>query len=498
MLIILLVTDVIELILYTPVVWKIRKLVASLLLAALAVLGGAWFPQHINGWSYVALAVMLYRCVNLLRITEGVGSPHYLRRSGAQTSLSLMTLYTIAQLGWFTAEHEHFSGYVEWLLLALFQFVSATVALLVTNRNLEHMRPAAETRGMADRDVPSITVAIPARNETVALQDCLNSLLASDYPKLEILVLDDESHDRTPEVIKSFAHHGVRFVKGKTPPQGWLAKNWAYEQLYQEANGLLIVYCGVDIRFTKNTLRRLVTTFVLRHKRMVCVMPTNVFPTSSPLSALLLQPIRYVWEVSLPRRLFKRPPVLSSCWVVERALIHEVGSFAAVRSSVSPESHFARRAVAMDGYSFVRSLDNFEVTAAKSFAEQSETAVRTRYPQLHRRPELLFLLCLLETMGVVASFPMAIAGFATGHYLLGLLSTVSFLFYSYAFRKVVRATYGFAPWQAWFAMIPAVLADAYLRNYSMYRYEFDEVLWKGRNVGQPMMEVIPHLPTIET
>jgi len=485
-----------ELLIYAVPIWELRSFTAPLIAVALGVLGGAWFMQDINGWSFIALLILIYRCFNLIRVASGISTPQYLKRSGLKSSALLATYYGVAQLGWFGVVHRHVTGYQAWLIIAGMQLVGAVIVLLVTRHNVRHMVPVLESKSFADRDLPSITVAIPARNETDVLQDALIALLASDYPKLEILVLDDCSQDRTSEVIKDFAQQGVRFVKGDIPPDGWLAKNWAYEQLYKESNGELLVYCGVDVRFDRSTLRTLVATMITRKKRMLCVMPENSKPTSSAWAAVLLQPMRYVWEVSLPRRLFKRPPVLSTCWAVERSLVKSCGSFAAVRSTTSPESHFAREAAQEGAYSFVRSIAALKVTATKSFRAQYDTAVRTRYPQLHRRPELVFLLCLLELLAIIASLPLAVAGLSTAHWLLGLVSGLAFVIYSYVFKTIVGITYSQHIGPAWFSLIPAVLTDMVLRNYSMYRYEFTEVLWKGRNICLPVMQAIPRLPKL--
>jgi len=39
--------------------------------------------------------------------------------------------------------------------------------------------------------------------------------------------------------------------------------------------------------------------------------------------------------------------------------------------------------------------------------------------------------------------------------------------------------------------------DLALLHYSMWRYEFSTVEWKGRDVAVPAMHVISHLPTLQ-
>ena len=46
------------------------------------------------------------------------------------------------------------------------------------------------------------------------MTDALHRVIASTYPKLEIIVLDDLSADKTPALIKAFAQDGVRFIEG--------------------------------------------------------------------------------------------------------------------------------------------------------------------------------------------------------------------------------------------------------------------------------------------
>ncbi len=50
-----------------------------------------------------------------------------------------------------------------------------------------------------------ITVAVPVKDRREQMQHCLDSLLAQDHPAYEILVLDNESSDGTPEAVRERA-----------------------------------------------------------------------------------------------------------------------------------------------------------------------------------------------------------------------------------------------------------------------------------------------------
>ena len=49
---------------------------------------------------------------------------------------------------------------------------------------------------------PTVSVLIPAYNEEAAILDTVRSVLASNYPKLEVLVIDDGSTDHTAELVR--------------------------------------------------------------------------------------------------------------------------------------------------------------------------------------------------------------------------------------------------------------------------------------------------------
>lgn len=55
-----------------------------------------------------------------------------------------------------------------------------------------------------------VTLVVPARNEEAALPACLESLLAQDWPALEVLVVDGASTDGTADVVRRFAERDPR------------------------------------------------------------------------------------------------------------------------------------------------------------------------------------------------------------------------------------------------------------------------------------------------
>lgn len=490
---------VLELLLYLLPRSRARSTAAIILVSCVALSALALYAVRPELGSGLLAIVAGYRCINLIRLVKGRMHEHYLRRSTLRSAVWLIVLQAAVAALW-VVHPLRVSTQQVWLAIAVLDVWLAGMLLASTLRHLQRTRtPWLTVDELHDNHLPTLTVAIPARNETDDLEECLTSLVASNYPKLEILVLDDCSQNkRTPEIIREFAHSGVRFLQGVVPGENWLAKNQAYQQLSEAANGELILFCGVDVRFQPNSLRMLVAALNHKKKSMISIIPRNVVP---PLLAThetsLLQPMRYAWELALPRKLFRRPPVLSTCWLIRREVLMNAGGFAAVSRSIVPESYFARISAVHDGYSFMQSSAKMGIISNKSLKEQQSTTIRTEYPKVHRRLEFALLLSVAELLAIIVPYILLALG------LLGrlpfsftLLSGTAVAFLTLAYTSIVTLTYRMWLTRSIFLLPFAVLADVALLNYSMIKYEFFSVIWKDRNVCIPVMHVTPHLPAL--
>jgi chlorobactene glucosyltransferase len=480
-----------------PLAWRFRLPLATAALCVSGFSAGAITLWHTNVFSVMVGVVALFRAFNMIRILEGRMHAVYLRRATRRTAGVLAALQAGIAGGWLLWNHWHTTGYATWTVVAALQAVVAAVLLASTVRRLQHTAWPAVQSHHSDTELPTVTVAIPARNETEDLQACLESLIASDYPKLEIIVLDDCSQTRrTPEIIRDFAHSGVRFIQGEEPRETWLPKNQAYDRLVDEATGEYVLFCGVDVRFDPLPLRRIIGTMLTRNKQMMSILPLRAPEVRSHVS--LAQAMRYCWELVPPRRLFRRPPVLSSCWIVQKDTIERSGGFAAVSRSIVPEAHFAKALSAADGYSFMRAGANPGVTSVKGAAEQLNTAIRMRYPQLHRRPENALVLLFAELFFLVAPFGIVGFGwlFSVGPFAV-VLAALSAVLLTITYELVAVNTHVNTPLLALVASPVVALYDMGMVQYSMWRYEFSDVDWKGRNICVPAMHVIPHLPKLK-
>ena len=363
----------------------IRFLIYTLMV--FIILSSLWLVISTGWLSYLILFLIIYRIINLFRKIRDNSKNNYFNKLiiNSNNRLILLQIFLLACLYVININHINFSYVISFL--SIITLTTVVFINIITSKNIRSTKQTNIDTHYYDRELPTVSVLIPARNETEDLEECLLSLIESDYPKLEILVLDDCSQNKkTSDIIKNYAHDGVRFLQGKIPPDDWLAKNYAYQQLYNEANGDILLFCGVDVRFSKYSIRSMIEIMLDQKFDMISLIPRNIYKNYSSIKSLIYQPSRYAFEVSLPRFYFNKPPVLSTCWLIYHKELTTCGQFMAVKHKVTPESYFAKKVWKKDHkYKLIHSNRTIGLSSFKPSEEQFLTAIRTYYPKLHHK-----------------------------------------------------------------------------------------------------------------
>jgi cellulose synthase/poly-beta-1,6-N-acetylglucosamine synthase-like glycosyltransferase len=132
-------------------------------------------------------------------------------------------------------------------------------------------------------ELPTATVIVAARNEENNILRCLNSLGKLEYPegKLEILIVDDRSTDRTGEIIDEFISERDTFRKIiPDDPQGkMVGKVNALATAIRAANGQIILTTDADC-VVKPLWVKTITSFYQDEVGMVDSYTTQVATNS--------------------------------------------------------------------------------------------------------------------------------------------------------------------------------------------------------------------------
>jgi len=155
-------------------------------------------------------------------------------------------------------------GFVYWL----YQFFA--VFLVIKNIKILEKLSYIESAGW-----PKISVLIPARNEEESIEPAVKSRLADDYPNFEIILIDDCSADRTPEIVDKLATLDPRIkpVHLKELPAGWIGKQYALHTGIKMASGDWFLFSDADVFIKPGTLKKAVYYCLQNKMDHLAVLP---------------------------------------------------------------------------------------------------------------------------------------------------------------------------------------------------------------------------------
>jgi peptidoglycan-N-acetylglucosamine deacetylase len=145
---------------------------------------------------------------------------------------------------------------------------------------------------------PLVSVVIAAYNEEKVICKTVDSILSSDYPAFEILVIDDGSKDDTSIVVQEiYGNHPLVKLIQKTNG----GKSSAVNLGFKEANGEIVVALDADTLIAENAISLLVNHF---KNEKVAAVSGNVKVGNKGNLLTNWQHIEYVTGFNLERRAF--------------------------------------------------------------------------------------------------------------------------------------------------------------------------------------------------
>lgn len=146
------------------------------------------------------------------------------------------------------------------LMSSLFSATLSIFGLTTLNKELKKIQIFSEELQAHENNVanhmPAISIIIPARNEQEHIVDCLESIFAQSYPDFEVIAVDDNSTDNTPQLLQGLKKqlgNKLTVVNATPPKPGWLGKNNALWQGYAAIRSETewVLFIDADVKLTK-------------------------------------------------------------------------------------------------------------------------------------------------------------------------------------------------------------------------------------------------------
>ena len=126
-----------------------------------------------------------------------------------------------------------------------------------------------------DKSYPRLSVIIAARNEAETIENALKSVLAQNYPNLEIILVNDRSNDGTDKILQKLAEKDPRVLIHHVEelPPGWLGKVNAMQQGFGRSTGVWLLFTDADVHFQEESLERIIDVAERSSIDYLCVIP---------------------------------------------------------------------------------------------------------------------------------------------------------------------------------------------------------------------------------
>jgi chlorobactene glucosyltransferase len=192
-----------------------------------------------------------------------------------------------------------------------------------------------------------VSVIIPARNEEKLIVKCLSSLLNQKHLNFEIIVIDDDSSDKTIEKIQSLTNTGkIRIIKADKKPEGWIGKNWPCYLGYKYSKGDYLLFTDADTIHSPNSIQDSIFTLLEEHLDVLTVVPNLIYPTFIvkmvlPILSIFMfsrySPIR----VNNPK--IKLGYLFGSFFIMSKTIYEEIGTHKSVKSEIVEDGALGKK-----------------------------------------------------------------------------------------------------------------------------------------------------------
>ena len=225
------------------------------------------------------------------------------------------------------------------------------LAPIVTIARASRSRSLDEESALPPVAPPLVSLVIPARDEARTIQRCVASALASSYPRLELIVVDDHSTDGTGEIVRAMTARDARLRVVVPPPlpDGWFGKQWACATGASAAQGTILGFMDADTRQSPDLVPRVVNAMRARQADLLSVAGTQELGSfwerlvQPQVFAIMLQ--RYGGTETVNRARHASEKIANGqCLWMTREAYDALGGHGAVRAKVAEDLALAQHA----------------------------------------------------------------------------------------------------------------------------------------------------------
>lgn len=345
---------------------------------------------------------------------------------------------------------------------------------------------------MSNDSRPAVSIIVPARNEEASLAACLRSLIAQTGIDYEVIVVDDDSTDRTAEIARSFTRANVEadvhvrppvhLISAPPLPANWTGKNNAMAAAAKIATGKWLLFTDADTVHKSGSLARAIAEAEEHRADLLSYSPE--------------QEVRTFWEKAVMPAIFAElaatyPPQAvndpaspiaaanGQYLMISRAAYDAVGGHAAIADNLLEDVAMARLIKSSGRKIFFRyGGDSVRTRMYRSFAQMKDGWTKN-LALLFPHPIALALLRSAEFVLILANVVIAVwAGLSGRSNLVLQASLLTIILAGWFWMRIRKAHFPVGSSLLPILGLP-VFSYLFLRSASLHRNT--GVVWKGRS-----------------
>ena len=344
-------------------------------------------------------------------------------------------------------------------------------------------------------EAPPISVCVPARNEERNIRSCVESILAQEYPNFEVIVLDDRSVDRTPEILHQLAakDQRLKIIPGSELPKGWAGKPHALFQASAAASGEWLCFVDADTFLSPDTLSSCYAKAVATGADMFTIMTFQIL--GSFWEKVVMPIVMTALSVGFSPRRVNDPDTKDAIAngqfiLIKRSVYDAIGGHASVRDQIVEDKAIAEQ-VKWKGYRLLVA-NGYTVARTRmytSLPEMWEGWTKNIYLGLSDRPSLALLGAFGALLALVAALILPLwplLGFLWylqdgGWMALTVVTKALILWVMVIYARArVSIGMGISPWYALTLPLGAGVFAAMMFTSTWRVLSGKGVIWKGR------------------
>ncbi len=186
---------------------------------------------------------------------------------------------------------------------------------------------------------PTVSVIVAARNEEQYIQSCIESLSKIDYPsaKLEIIIVNDGSTDRTAEIVESYtlANTSIKMITTSKGTGNLRGKANALSQGIGVSSGEILMFTDADCIMPQSWVKETVQYF---KDNVGIVGGFTLLKTSSIFDGMQALDWVFLFGLASASAGLKKPlSVIGNNLSVRRSAYDDVGGFQQIPFSVTED-----------------------------------------------------------------------------------------------------------------------------------------------------------------